>query len=316
MFQSSHHEVRQAALFALALTLAVTALAAGKGSTEAGGRKVSLYLDVEKGDKLIRGLKAGNFRLYEDGESRSFQLEKPETPATVALVVEFSQSSWMYMDDIQRAMQAFLQEAPEGNWYALVTFSHQTNILVDFTKQKGEITQAFNDLQTPNWDEIDTYDALYDTLDRLERLPGRRVLIFIGSGFDTFSEHTLEEVQKKVEASDVNIFCLGAGSLLRGQYEPYLSDTGRMNLLQAQSFMKMLASKSGGQAWFPKFASAFPDIMQGVMQDLAFQYRLVYTSHLPADGKFHKIEVKAFTIENDQRTDYKVRVREGWRFEK
>ena len=279
-------------------------------------RTVSLYFDVETGDKLVTGLTDRNFHLYEDGESRSFRLMEPEKTANVLLLVEYSQASWMYFNDIAQAMEGFLQFAPEGNWYALETFAKDTTIQVDFTKLSGKIRSAFSDMGQPTWDEIDTYDALHTALhDQLGRMKGRNVLIFIGSGFDTFSEHTLEDVQKDVESSNVIIYALGAGSLLRGQYNEYLSTSDTMDLLQTEAFLKMLASKSGGQAWFPRFAQAFPDDMQAVMHMLNHQYKMEYESTVPADGKFHKIKVEAFRLVGDERTDFHVRIREGWRRE-
>jgi hypothetical protein len=75
----------------------------------------------------------------------------------------------------------------------------------------------------------------------------------------------------------------------------------------------MLARKSGGQAWFPKFETAYRDIARAVFLTLQHQYRLVYESALPRDRKFHQIRVEAFRLSNDRRQDFKVRVREGWR---
>ncbi len=140
------------------------------------------------------------------------------------------------------------------------------------------------------------------------------MLIVIGSGFDSFSSYTLGDVQKKIESANVLVYGVGAGSMLRGQYEPYLGSSARMDLLQAEAFLKMLADKSGGQAWFPRFEAAFQSVLQGVMQMLQFQYKMVYESQIPLDGKFHKIKVEAFQVVDDKRHDYKVRVREGWRF--
>ena len=102
--------------------------------------------------------------------------------------------------------------------------------------------------------------------------------------------------------------------MLRGYYESYLGSSARMDVLRADAFMTMLADKSGGQAWFPRFELAFPEVLKGVMQMLAHQYKLVYESHLPPNGKFYKIKVEAFNVVDDKRHDYKVRVREGWRF--
>jgi len=75
----------------------------------------------------------------------------------------------------------------------------------------------------------------------------------------------------------------------------------------------MLADKSGGQAWFPRFEARFPSVLQGVMEMSQFQH-IMYESQIPSDGKFHRITVDAFQVTDDRRHDYKVRVREGWRF--
>lgn len=59
--------------------------------------------------------------------------------------------------------------------------------------------------------------------------------------------------------------------------------------------------------------SAFPDVIQGTMQSIETQYRLVYQNLIRPGGKFDKIKIEAFRIVNDKREDYKVLVRSGWR---
>jgi len=276
-------------------------------------REASVYFTVEKDGALITGLTKKNFHLYEDGELRPFRLAQPEKPASVAVLVEYSRLSWFYFSDIVDAMDGFFQKAPEGNWYALATFDKDLHIRVDFTKLRGKITSSFNDLSMPEWSEVNTYDAVYEMLDRMNQLPGRRVLIVIGSGADTFSKVSLKDVKRKAEQANVTIYGVGAGSMLRGMYDAYLSEAERMDLLQSEAFLRMLADKTGGEAWFPRFEGAFLDVMEGVMQSLAYQYRLVYDSRIPNDGKFHKIRLEAFRVVNDRREDFKTRIREGWR---
>ena len=128
-----------------------------------------------------------------------------------------------------------------------------------------------------------------------------------------FSGHTLEDVKKKLEAVNVTVFVAGAGSAFRGALEGYLSDSDRLSLMQSRAFLQMLADTSGGEAWFPNVTQGFPDAVAGMMQNLECQYRLVYESPIRQSGKFQKIKVEAFQIINDKRTDFKVRVRSGWR---
>ncbi|HEV2424381.1 MAG TPA: VWA domain-containing protein [Terriglobia bacterium] len=304
---------RSQALAAL-VAFAVVGSAAATGRAQASsGEEVSLYVTVVQGDKLIGGLLQGNFRLYEDGQARDFRLVKPEAPASIALLVEHSRSSYLYFADIQSSVLSFVKQLPEDNWYAFSTFSRDMTVQVDFTKLSGKITDAFAGLPSPLWSEINTYDAVYDTLDALARLPGRRVLIVVGSGMDTFSGRTLDDVRKRLHAANVTVYAVGAGSNLRGRYESYLSSDAQMRLRQSQSFMQMLADESGGEAWFPKFETAFGDVMRGVLQDIAFQYRLVYSRQLPRDGKLHKLKVEAFQIVDDKRVNFKVLSRVGWR---
>jgi hypothetical protein len=86
-----------------------------------------------------------------------------------------------------------------------------------------------------------------------------------------------------------------------------------MSVIQARSYLQMLAAKSGGFAWFPVHFNAFHDVIEGMMQSIATQYRLVYFTRVIGSGKFHKIKIEAFNVVNDKRENFKVLAREGWR---
>ncbi len=311
MLNAANCTIRQRAR-KLAVLLAFAALPAA-AAVDPKLETVSIYLNVETDGKLVGGLTQGNFRLYQDGKPQRFRLETPEDPASIALLVEYSRSSGYFIQDIDAAMDGLLRYAPEGYWYALATFSRTLEIHTDFTKQIGLLTDAYSRLGVSIWSEIDTYDAVLEMLDKMGRLPGRRILIVIGSGIDTFSEHNMDDVKKKLEAENVTIFVAGAGSAFRTSYDPYLDSASRMRLIQARAFLQMLAGKSGGFAWFPSHFNAFPGVMAGIMQSVASQYRLVYDTTVRGSGKFHKIKVEAFRVVNDKREDFDVLVREGWR---
>jgi Ca-activated chloride channel family protein len=296
-------------LRAAALALAALLATAAPAPAQQAGRELSLYVNVETGDNLVTGLTAGNFRLRENGEARDFRLEEPE-PAAIALLVEHSRRSGLYYEDIQQAVAGFVDAAPEGHWYALATYAHETRVEVDFTRQKGQLLTAYRGLGQPMWNEIDTYDAIYALLQTMERMTARRrVLVIVGSGIDTFSSRSLRDVERMLERANVTVYVAGAGSSLRGIYDPYLSTSARMELMQAQAFLQMLADRSGGQAWFPRFQQAFPGILRGVMQNVEHQYRLVFTPRPDREG-VSRFEVEAFRfVDDDRREDFRVRVR-------
>ncbi len=310
LIAASHANRQIAGKIAALISLAFCSAAA---ATDPNLETVSIYLNVEKDGKLVSGLTQGNFRLAQDGKAQPFRLEKPEEPASIALLVEYSRSSGYFIEDINAAMGGVLKKATEGHWYALATFSHELEIHTDFTKQIGQLTEAYSQIGSPMWSEVDTYEAVYQMLDKMGRLPGRRILVVVGSGIDTFSEHNLEDVKKKLEAENVTVFVAGVGSAFRTSYDMYLGSSGRMTLMQAQAFLRMLADKSGGFAWFPNSPQGFPAVIEGIMQSIATQYRLVYNTTARGSGKFHKVKVEAFRVINDKREDFQVLVREGWR---
>ena len=63
---------------------------------------------------------------------------------------------------------------------------------MDFTQDKQAIFGALNTLRVPGFQETNIFDAIYDTLDRLDRIPGRKELVVVASGRDTFSKITLD----------------------------------------------------------------------------------------------------------------------------
>lgn len=99
------------AIFSLAYLVLGCPLFSAAGPVEKS-EPISLYVTVMRGDKLIRGLSAQDFRLFEDGQPMQFRLEAPEKPVSIALLVEYTGSSYVYFNDIVASVQGFLKEPP------------------------------------------------------------------------------------------------------------------------------------------------------------------------------------------------------------
>ncbi len=236
-----------------------------------------------------------------------------ETPADVVFVVENSALASWYRNQIEAAMEAFMSRAPEGNWYALVTFARGVEVKADFTRDKQKIVNAYDSAAQSDRSDISTFDAAYRVLSDTKRMHGRRVVVFIGSGLDRYSARSLGDVQKALEASAVTIYAIGTGALLRQPYDPYTFPGMRLETMQARGVLETLAEDSGGKAWFPNSDSGFAEAMSSVFDDMAAQYRLIYDGQIPADGKLHKLKLEAFAQDESSEYAYKVRVRKGWR---
>lgn len=273
----------------------------------------SLYVTVENNGNPVAGLREGNFRLYVDGHLRPFRLEPPETPVWIGLLLEQGGDYGLLRADIDEVMRGFAENASKGNSYALAVFSHDLSMKVDFTREKEKISRTYAELNRPATNESNILDAVFEMLDKMAHLPGRRALIVVGSGIDSFSDHILVEVQRKLQSVNVVVYAVALGSMFRGTDDSYLRQAVGINLRQGEAFLNMLASQSGGHAWFPATRSAYPETMESIMKTIAAQYRLVYKSQASSDGKLHQIEVQAFDLRNSVRTDFSVRVRPGLR---
>src|SRR5262249_58164115 len=91
-------------------------------------------------------------------------------------------------------------------------------MLQDFTQDKRAVLGAISMLQ-PGMSmssETNLFDALYDTLDRLEGVEGRKYIILITSGRDSFSKLNLDHFLNKIQATrDIAIYVVSTGQALR-----------------------------------------------------------------------------------------------------
>src|SRR5215475_489940 len=162
---------------------------------------------------IITGLKRENFRIYEDGVPQQIANFGPsDAPITMVLVLEFGGRSYgLYAYLAKYWSQYLFANLKQQDWIALETFDMRTRIEQDFTQNKEEVIAAINHLYFPGFHESNVFDALLETVDRLKDVKGKKSIVLIASGVDTFSKHNLDQTMKQLRQSDVAIFCIGIG---------------------------------------------------------------------------------------------------------
>jgi VWFA-related protein len=139
------------------------------------------------------------------------------------------------------------------------------------------------------------FDAVMDTLDNLKDVKGRKSIVLLASGIDTFSKHTLDQAYKRVKETDVTIYCVGVARFLAEYMDSHgmIGGAGRLNFVQAQNQLNEFSRLTGGRAYSPMFDGQIPGIMQEVAAMLRSQYSLGYTpTNQARDGKYRKIKVE------------------------
>jgi VWFA-related protein len=274
-----------------------------------GLQNFSLHVDVpvvtvdvgvllEKTHQFVPNLKQENFRVYEDGkpqEISSFQQIK--APITAVLLVEFASTSYYFVYDMRNAAYTFADQLRPDDYIAVMTYDMHTNILTDFTQDKRIVFNSLNTLTIPTWRETNMFDALYQTLDRLTRVEGRKYIILIGSGRDTFSKITLDKTLAKIKATpNVTIFTISTGGYIRAVTEGRGGFGGQlrdMDYLQADNEMSTFARMTGGMSFFPRFQGELPEDFAAINESIRNQYVLTYSpTNTKLDGTYRKLRVE------------------------
>ncbi len=259
---------------------------------------VPVVVADERGD-TITGLKQSNFRVSEDGVVQTISnFAVPEAPITAVLLLEFSSRGPYgiptYAAKAVYWASAFVEQLKKDDWLALVSFDLHTRIEVDFTQDKLAVRQYLSRMVIPGFRESCVYDALFDTLERLEDVKGRKAIVMLASGRDTFSKHTYDQTRERLKKTDVAVFAISVAQMeeiMIGGASPY--GHAEMNYLVADAQMKEFAKLTGGKAYMPRFDGEIPGDMQEVASMLRAQYSLGYTpSNAKRDGAYRKIKVE------------------------
>lgn len=267
-------------------------------------------LVTTKSGQFVPGLKKDNFRLFEDGSQQEItNFNVTQAPVTAVLLVEFASTNYFLLRDTLVASYSFANTMKKEDWVAVTYYDMQPHILVDFTQDKKAAFGALNQLRIPGFAETNEFDSLYDTLDRLDRIEGKKYVILISTGVDTFSKLTLDKITKKIkDTKDVTIFAVSIGWALReycevhgctgyshGIASPHIAS---IDYLQADNQMRTFAAMTGGRAFFPRFEAEFGEIFQQIGEDIRKQYSLSYhPTNSKLDGTYRKLKVQVLAAD-------------------
>lgn len=274
----------------------------------------------------VSGLKKDNFRVLEDGVPQQITNFQPtEAPITIVVLIEFSKLGYEFFAyKSVNAAYGFLGRLNKDDWVALVSYDIRPRIEVDFTRNKMEVQQHLTRMYFPGFSESNIFDALIDTLDRLQDVKGKKAILLLGTGIDTFSKNTLDKTLNRLKQTDVSVFTVSVAREFweyfdnRGQLGPI----SRMSFLQAENQLRAFADLTGGRAWTPRFDGELRGIFQDVAESLRNQYSLGYApSNKAAGGKFRKIKVQlvgedgtplVIKDQNNKVVKYVIYAREGY----
>ncbi len=260
-------------------------------------------LVTSKDGQTIPGLRQENFKIMEDGQPQKIAtFGQTQAPITAVLLVEFASTNYDFEVEALRASYAFASTLQKDDWVSVISYDMKPYILADFTQDKRAVIAALNQLRMPGFAETNMFDALFDTLDRIDRIEGKKYIILVTTGVDTFSKLTLDQTYKKIKATkDVTIYPISVGFVVREYCEVHHCGythgigipVGRMDYLQADNQVRTFAQLTGGRAYFPRFQGELPEIFHAIAADIRNQYSISYhPTNTKLDGTYRKLKVE------------------------
>ena len=239
---------------------------------------------------FIPNIRRDNFAVYEDGvRQKDLKVEVEHLPISMAVLAEYGgryQSlNEASADAVTQIAAQFLDEIAEHDDVALWTYDDRLNEVSGFTHDREALRKALSGLPRPRFSELNFYDAFIASLERIRQVQGRRALLVISSGIDTFSSTHFTQALAAARASAIPVYVIDIGPALRSQR---LSQSATGNYSEARwergrHELERLAKASGGRLYAPESVYESAPIYDDILEHLRMRYLIRYISSSAAD---------------------------------
>lgn len=186
------------------------------------------------------------------------------------------------------------------------TFDDQVTLLQDFTERLDLLDKAVYGVKKMG-KQTALFDAIWEFCDqKMRSVPGRRVLLLVTDGEDTYSRATIRDAIEIAQRTETTIFAIstkaGFLSTVPGVEAGQVADKKDRDL-------KTLAEETGGAAFFTGDMLSLERAFNGIGRELRAQYLVTYDpTNKTYDGTFRKIDVKLA----ESRGGLKVKTKKGY----
>jgi len=276
-------------------------------------RRVRLPITVvDKKGLFVPGLTKNDFLILEDKvpqEVETFSDDMSSFPLYVAVLMDTSASTAGKLKFEQESAMNFIQTVvrPRKDRVLFATFDDDVKLHQDFTDKLDLLDRAVSAVN-----KTGTHTALFDAIwqfcdEKMRSVAGRRVLVVITDGEDTYSRADLRDAVDIAQRTETTIFAIstkaGFMSAVPGVEAGEIKDKKDRDL-------ESLAQETGGVAFFTGDMLSLERSFSRISKELRAQYLVTYKpTNDRYDGSDRKIEVKLA----DGRKDLKVRTKRGYK---
>jgi VWFA-related protein len=276
-----------------------------------GKQKTEIHFDPEAGivtlkllvqdpnGYFIPNIRREDFVVYENDVRQQLQnVEVEHPPVSLGLLMEFGGRApgfnRLLREEVASAGRQLLEALGHEDKIAIWKYNDKVEKLSDFSQGHAAVESLFYTLGTPDISEANLYDALIFTVDQMRAVTGRKALILISSGIDTFSKASYEDAVKAAAGSDFPIYTISLARSLQNLMEArdLTASAGQMDWEKADKSLKKIAMVSGGRAYSPQNTLDLSATYDDVMENLKVRYVISYRSSTKDTNSSRNVRVE------------------------
>ena len=173
---------------------------------------------------FIPNIRRENFVVYENGvRQTNATVEIEHAPVSLGVLLEygghFQGLNKELVREVSRAAHRLLDVLGQRDKITIWTYWDTVKQIADSSQGRETLDRTVSNLQPPEVSETNLYDAILFALGRMRTMTGRKAMILISSGVDTFSKARYEDVLAATRSCDTPIYIIGLGPVLRNDAE-------------------------------------------------------------------------------------------------
>lgn len=151
-------------------------------------------------------------RVHASDEGPCFTEEEMPLKDTICLVIDRSGSmAGKALNDAKAGAREFIKKVKTGTSVAIITFSDSTELALDFTEDKGQLTKTIDRIQVSGNTALN--DAIAFAALKLQGREGRKIVMFLTDGKDNRSRYTLSDISKLNLSEGIFIYGIALGDV-------------------------------------------------------------------------------------------------------
>ena len=268
-------------------------------------------LDVN--GRSVSNLQEKDFELRIDGKLAEMgEIFRSDAPIRLAMLFDNSSSVLIARDFEREAAIRFFRRVirPEKDQAALFSVADYTRLEQPFTSDIDRLIQAIQLFPEPKGATA-LLDGIVEAADYLKATAGRRVLVIVSDGEDTYSEqkNTLEAVVRLLHINNVQVYVVKTKDFENYKRTGERAGNANIHALTAERRMLEITAQTGGAVYSPIDEREMKDAFDRISGELAQQYVISYYPETESDktGEFREIVVTVKTKQN-----VTVRARKGY----